>query len=77
MLCIKCGGTGQYLGNGFIMTDCNMCNGYSEEIEAPPLVNIDRRTKSYQKAIKEIMDLNPKITRNDAVKMFDEAYAKG
>ncbi len=80
MLCIKCGGTGRYLGNGMMMADCNVCDGDDSEPKAvkgkdvlPP---IDRKSKSYQKAIKDIMAVNPSISRPEAIKMFDEAYNK-
>lgn len=77
-LCIRCNGTGTYLGNGFMLTDCELCNNSDHEInEAPSLDKIDRKSKSYQKAIKDIMAINPNISRQEAVKMFDEAYIKG
>lgn len=72
MLCYRCGGTGKYLGNGMMMTDCTLCDdGKVIEKSAP---KIDRKSKSYQTAIKEIMAINPDITRAEAVKMFDKAY---
>lgn len=68
MICYRCGGTGQYLGNGMMLTDCDACD--EEQVND----EIDRRSKSYRKAIKDIMDINPKISYQDAVKMFDKAY---
>jgi hypothetical protein len=77
-LCIRCGGSGMYLGNGMMMTDCELCNEEEyEQKEAPSLDKINRNSKSYQKAIKDIMAINPDITRKEAIKMFDEAYIKG
>jgi hypothetical protein len=78
-VCIRCLGEGSYLGNGMIRVDCNLCNGddYEQKIEAPSLDKINRNSKSYQKAIKDIMDINPDISRKEAIKMFDEAYIKG
>lgn len=75
-LCIRCGGSGKYLGNGMMMTDCNLCD--EDNVESQPTVTpkIDRKSKSYQLAIKDIMALNPTITRQEAVKMFDKAYDK-
>jgi len=78
-LCIRCGGSGKYLGNGMMMTDCNLCDEDNNEVsENKPKITpkIDRKSKSYQAAIKDIMALNPTITRPEAVKMFDEAYHK-
>lgn len=76
-LCIRCQGRGSYLGLGMITVDCNLCNGEEPEIEAPPIDKINRNSKSYQKAIKDIMALNPDMSRKEAVKMFDDAYVKG
>lgn len=77
--CIRCNDTGMYLGNGMIMTDCNLCDGSSapEPVKvAPALDKINRRSKSYQNAIKELMEINPEMSRDDAVKLFDKTYAK-
>ena len=77
MMCIRCGNTGRYLGNGMMMTDCELC-AEKEEAEAKeiPVSKIDRKSKSYQTAIKDIMASNPDLTRADAVKLFDDAYSK-
>lgn len=75
--CYRCGGSGRYMGNGMMMTDCTLCDGSeAPKIEAPPIDKINRNSKSYQKAIKDIMALNPDMSRKEAVKMFDEAYVK-
>ena len=73
-ICIRCGGTGRYLGNGMMMTDCKLCDDNNEPI--PSINQIDRKSGSYQKAIKDIMAINPTISRAEAVKMFDKAYDK-
>ena len=83
--CIRCCGTGKYLGNGFIMTTCTLCDedGYmitnnDKPANLPkPQIKLDRRSESYRKAIKDIMLASPALTRQEAVKLFDEAYAKG
>lgn len=78
-VCYRCQGKGTYLGNGMITTECNLCDGDEprEKIESPTLDKINRNSKSYQKAIKDIMAINPDISRKEAIKMFDEAYLKG
>lgn len=77
-VCIRCLGKGTYMGNGMITAECNLCyGGESEEKEAPTLDKINRNSKSYQKAIGDIMAINPDISRKEAIKMFDEAYVKG
>lgn len=75
MLCYRCGGTGKYLGNGMMMTNCTLCDDEGKVIPSSS-PKIDRKSKSYQKAIKEIMEINPTISRAEAVKMFDKAYDK-
>ena len=74
-VCERCNGTGQYRGLGFMLTDCTLCNG-EEEIKAPSLDKINRNSKSYQKAIKDIMAINPDISRKEAIKIFDDTYVK-
>jgi hypothetical protein len=75
-LCIRCGGSGKYFGNGMIMTDCNLCDEDGPIEQKKELPKIDRKSKSYKTAIKDIMALNPTITKQEAVNMFDEAYSK-
>lgn len=78
-LCYRCGGTGKYMGNGMIMTDCRCEELHHDIVTTKSVVNdpniVDRRSKSYKKAISDIMALNPSIDRDEAVKMFDDAYA--
>lgn len=76
MLCGKCSGTGRYLGIGFMMTECTDCTEKNYQTETPSLESINRKSSSYLKAIRDIMKLNPEITRKEAVRMFDEAYVK-
>ena len=73
MLCIKCGGTKKYLGNGMILSDCEPC---TRKIDNTPLVSINRKSKSYLNAIKEIMEIHPGITKAEAVKLFEKTFAK-
>jgi len=79
-LCYRCGGTGKYMGNGMIMTDCKCEDLHHDVITSKHVVNdlgvVDRRSKSYKKAIEDIMALNPNIGRDEAVKMFDDAYVQ-
>lgn len=79
-VCIRCLGEGTYLGVGMMRVDCNLCNNeddYELKISALSLDKINRNSKSYQKAIKDIMAVNQEISRKEAIKMFDEAYLKG
>jgi len=79
MICHRCNNTGKYLGNGMMQADCTLCDDTA--LSASPSLpttsaTLDRRSKSYKTAIDDIMTLNPKISRADAVKMFDDAYDK-
>jgi hypothetical protein len=76
MLCYKCGGTGEYLGNGMIITNCNVCDNEPRKKKSVSNAPINRKSRSYQEAIKDIMAINPDISREEAVKMFDKAYNK-
>lgn len=72
--CIRCGGTGMYMGNGMIMTSCDR---HVFDTDAPPTLDkIDRRSKDYRDAINDIMT-ESNISRIEAEKVFDEAYVKG
>jgi hypothetical protein len=67
------------MGNGMMLADCTLCDD-SGVISDPATIDtpkIDRKSKSYHKAINEIMNLNPEISRFEAVKMFDKAYKNG
>jgi hypothetical protein len=76
-LCIRCGGSGMYMGNGMIMTECQLCKYGNVEARKkyPPLDKVDRRSKSYNNAISDIMSTS-NISRAEAVKVFDETYDK-
>lgn len=71
-LCIRCGGTKEYKGLGFMMRDCELCKA-NDTIAVKDIV-IDKRSKSYKTAIKELMDLNSTLTRIDAEKLFAQTY---
>lgn len=81
MRCIRCGGTGKYLGNGMMLIDCNRCDGFGNEIEEnidkkPEKNSIDKRSKAYKDAIKDIMKLDSNLSRFDAEMMFEKTYDK-
>lgn len=74
MICYKCGGTGEYLGQGMMMATCDVCSDSHEKYKGPALENIDRKSKGYLDAIKKIMALNPKMSRTEAIKLFEKTY---
>ena len=77
-ICYRCQGNGKYLGNGMMMKDCDLCgdNAPAAKVSPVTLDKVDRRSKSYKKTIDDLMELNPKLSREDAVKLFDETYEK-
>jgi hypothetical protein len=71
------------MGNGMVMMTCYNCDEQGRlleakpDFEAPPsIATLDRRSQSYKKAIQDIMELNPLISRDEAVKIFDNEYQK-
>jgi hypothetical protein len=67
-----------YLGNGMIMTDCQLCaqdDNHYNKICAPTLDKIDRRSKEYRDAINEIMRTS-ECNRVKATQIFDKTYSK-
>jgi len=79
-LCIRCGGTGQYMGNGMMLVYCD-CDDMdakkeTEQKTPPPLNKIDRRSAAYRIAISNLMKSYPKLSRHDAIKLFNDTYDK-
>ena len=77
--CWACGGTGDLMGSGMMLKECHHCEGFGtldEPKAVTPVVTVDRKSKSYKEAIEKIMKLNPKYTREDAVKVFDAKFDK-
>lgn len=76
MFCKQCAGSGKVFGNGMVSQDCKRCLGTGHYVESSESTSrfIDKRSKHYKSAIKEIMELNPDITHSQATKMFDDAY---
>lgn len=78
--CWACGGTGDIMGMGMIAKDCHVCDGFGTINESKVKVNepvvVDRSSKSYKEAIAKIMKLNPKYSRDDAIKIFDSEFDK-
>jgi hypothetical protein len=76
-LCIRCNGNGKYLGNGMMMTNCELCENTrnNDSIKAPELDKIDRRSKDYRDAINDIMK-ESNLSRKEATQIFEEAYVR-
>jgi hypothetical protein len=85
MICQRCGASKKYMGNGMVMMTCYLCDEQGrllpvdaehkiEDTKTPAA--LDRRSQSYKKAINDIMELHPLLSRDDAVKLFDKEYSK-
>jgi len=75
-LCYRCGGSGKYLGNGMMLTECMLCDGDGKinKIELPAIDKIDKRSKSYRKAIEDLQALHPKMSKDEVEDLFEETY---
>jgi hypothetical protein len=75
MLCPKCNNSGKKRGIGMMDVTCD-CQ--YEEIKTKgesKQVPVDKRSKTYRDAIAQLM-VSAKVTREKAVKMFDEEFQK-
>ena len=66
MTCLRCGGSGKYIGQGMMSTKCDC-----KELEV-----VDKKGSIYKKAIEEIKALDDNIDDAKAEKMFNDAYKK-
>lgn len=75
--CIRCNDTKKYLGTGYIVIDCDACQVahddaekamYDMKLDAKDVV-IDKRSRSYRKAIEDIMTV-ANVSKTDAEAMF-------
>jgi hypothetical protein len=83
MFCKKCGGSGKFLGNGMITMNCRECSNkkhvdssISKLEDNNSKFKIDKKSKAYVEAIRDIMTLNPEISRREAAKIFSETFDK-
>lgn len=75
MNCIRCNGTKKYLGTGYILTDCDLClEKEAVPVESKPFL-LDKRSKSYRKAVEDIMRA-ANITKAEAEVMFENECNK-
>ena len=83
MVCTKCYGTGEFFGQGMMLQKCkckekkSIVHSISEPKQSPRNIPIDRRSKIYRDAVADIMKIHPKITRHEAVEMFERKLAEG
>lgn len=69
MRCNRCFGTGQYLGMGMILTDCD-CDEVMGTQSKPVL---DRRSRAYKESIAKLMS-EANMSKSEAERLFAEQY---
>lgn len=75
--CSTCAGSGQVMGGGMMMWDCDSCDGAGKIIKQEPRkFKMSKTDKSYKKAVKEIQDLDPSLTKEEAQKIMDDELAR-
>jgi RecJ-like exonuclease len=90
--CIECGGSGQIMGGGTMLKDCEYCDGTGKPTDKSQkyqdcdicggtgkIKEIDYLKKdsdSYKKAKDKLMDSDDKINSNEAEKILDEEILK-
>ena len=83
--CAVCGGSGMAMGGGCIMTTCDACTEpktvtkvvSKEEVKtkATQAAKMDKRSHTYKKAVKGIMD-KAGVSEEEAKKLFDAEMDK-
>ena len=78
MRCLQCAGSGKIMGSGMQIQDCSKCDGYGDlscSNEAKKQI-IDKRSKSYKEAIKDLQAIHPDYTRDEVCELFEEEFSK-
>lgn len=82
MICLRCSGSGQVLGNGLIIDDCKNCRGsgyVNDTINSTTNlstcdIRIDKRSKAYRDAIKDLQKSSPELSLEQANKLFEKTF---
>lgn len=83
--CATCVGTGKIVGLGMVTQHCPTCAGngriinestMTSPVQAPKSIKIDKGSKHYKVAIKNIKALNESITDEEAEAIFAKSYEK-
>jgi hypothetical protein len=80
--CLMCIGSGRMMGGGMLEQDCDGCHGRgftSKDVNfdmASKDIKIDKNSKHYKKAIKNIKALSDKITDKEAEEIFEKEFKK-
>lgn len=75
--CNTCVGSGKVMGGGMMMIDCDDCDGKGKIfIDEQKEFVIDKNSKHYKEAIKNIKQLNAGITQEKAEEIFEDELKK-
>lgn len=68
--CVRCKGVGYTMGLGGIRKNCNC-----DELKKPE-IKLDKRSKEFKKAVKEMKETNPEMSEEKAVELLEAALRK-
>lgn len=75
--CSTCAGSGQVMGGGMMMWDCDHCDGKGKITKIEPTkFKLKKESPRYKKAVKEIQKLDPNLSEEEAQKVMDDELAK-
>ena len=75
--CNTCVGSGKVMGGGMMQQDCDECDGRGKLfVDEPKKTVIDKNSKHYKEAIRNIKALNKDITNEEAEDIFEEEMTK-
>lgn len=72
-VCYRCKGLKHYMGLGGMKSNCD-CDAY--KLANTPKISVDKRSKEFKKAVKEMKADNPNMTESKAVELLDAALSK-
>lgn len=75
--CNTCVGSGKIMGGGMMQQDCDDCDGRGKIfIDEKKKFVIDKNSKHYKEAIRNIKALNKDISHEEAEDIFEEEMSK-
>ena len=75
--CNTCVGSGKVMGGGMMQQDCDECDGRGKLfIDEAPKFEIDKNSKHYKEAIRNIKSLHEGISNEKAEEIFEDELNK-
>lgn len=75
--CNSCVGSGKVMGGGMMYVDCDACDGKGKiYIDEEKEFIIDKNSKHYKEAIKNIKSIHEGITNEKAEEIFEDELKK-